>query len=100
LAPPRSQALSCWYDRAGVLEALSRKLQASLFVYWGRWGLPIPRRAQITMCIGRPIEVARVDEPTDAQIDALHARVLDEMRTHFDRHKAALGWGDRDLHFV
>ncbi|KAG8463123.1 hypothetical protein KFE25_011120 [Diacronema lutheri] len=95
-----TQVLSCWYDSFGILEAVSRRLQASLFVYWGRWGLPIPRRAQITMVFGRVIDVPRVDAPTDAQIDELHERILSEMRCHFDRHKAALGWGDRELHFV
>jgi 2-acylglycerol O-acyltransferase 2 len=95
-----TQVLSCWYDRLGLLEALSRKVQASLFVYWGRWGLPIPRRAQITMVVGRLIEVEQCDAPTEQQIDELHERILDEMRVHFDRHKAALGWGDRELKFV
>lgn len=95
-----TQVLSCWYDQFGLLEGLSRRLQASLFVYWGRWGLPIPRRAKITMVVGRLIQVDKVEHPTDAQIDALHERILAEMRGHFDRHKAALGWGDRELRFV
>mmetsp|Transcript_8536 Transcript_8536/g.21806 ORF Transcript_8536/g.21806 Transcript_8536/m.21806 type:complete len:261 (-) Transcript_8536:270-1052(-) len=95
-----TQIMSCWYDNFGILEGISRRLQASIFVYWGRWGLPIPRRAQITMVVGRLIEVEKVESPTDKQIDELHARILDEMRAHFDRHKAALGWGDREIQFV
>lgn len=95
-----TQVLSCWYDRFGFLEGVSRRLQASLFVYWGRWGLPIPRRAQITMVVGKVIAVDKVEQPTDEQVDALHARILNEMRVHFDRHKAALGWGERELRFA
>lgn len=94
-------AFSSWYDRFGVLEALSRKLQASLFLYWGRWGLPIPRRAQITMVVGRPIDVQKTEgEPTEEQIDELHERILEEVTTHFNRHKAALGWAEREIIFT
>ena len=42
-------AYTAVFDRWGVLEALSRKAQASIFLYWGRFGLPIPRRANVTI---------------------------------------------------
>lgn len=57
-------AFSCWYDRWGILESISRKVQASFFLYWGRCFLPIPYRVQITMAIGKLIEVPQVENPT------------------------------------
>jgi hypothetical protein len=51
------------------------------------------------MLIGAPIEVERVAEPTDAQVDAVHQRLLSEMEALFDRHKAALGWADKKIVF-
>ena len=92
-------AFSAWFDPFGILERVSRAVQASLFVYWGRFFLPIPRRANVTMLIGRPIVVEKVLDPTDAQVDAVHQRLLREMAELFDEHKASLGWGHRAIVF-
>ena len=59
----------------------------------------MPRRVNITMLIGNPILVDKVDEPSVAQVDELHERYLSEMRALFDQHKASLGWGHRQLIF-
>jgi 2-acylglycerol O-acyltransferase 2 len=92
-------AYGAWFDRWGVLERISRKLQASFFLYWGRLYLPVPRRVNVTMLIGAPILVQQVDEPTAEQIDAVHDRLLSEMKTLFDTHKDALGWGHKKIIF-
>jgi hypothetical protein len=65
----------------------------------GVTGPTIGAPANITMLIGAPIEVERVAEPTDAQVDAVHQRLLSEMEALFDRHKAALGWADKKIVF-
>ena len=93
-------AFSCWYDRWGILESISRKVQASFFLYWGRCFLPIPYRVQITMAIGKLIEVPQVENPTTEQIDELHQRIMEGIQTTFDRHKHCIGWGDKELEFV
>ena len=92
-------AFSAWFDPYGLLERISRAAQASFFVYWGRFFLPIPRRANITMLIGKPILVEKVAEPTDAQVDEVHQRLLKEMEELFNTHKAALGWGHKKIIF-
>jgi len=92
-------AFSAWFDPFGLLERASRAVQASLFVYWGRFLLPIPRRVNITMLIGQPIVVEKVESPTDEQVDAVHARLLREMAALFDEHKAALGWAHKSIVF-
>jgi len=92
-------AFSAWFDPFGLLERASRAVQASLFVYWGRFFLPIPRRANITMLIGQPIVVEKVENPTDEQVDAVHQRLLREMAELFNEHKASLGWGHRVIVF-
>lgn len=92
-------AFSAWFDRWGLLERVSRKLQASFFLYWGRFLLPVPRRVNVTMLIGPPILVTKVDEPTAEQVDALHERLLAEMAALFDLHKHALGWGHKVIRF-
>ena len=92
-------AFSAWFDPFGILERLSRAAQASFFVYWGRYYLPIPRRANITMLLGPPIKVEKVAEPTDAQVDEVHERLLKEMKELFDTHKAACGWAEKKIIF-
>lgn len=34
---------------------LSRVIRATVVVFWGRWGLPIPRRLPLMTCVGEPI---------------------------------------------
>ena len=51
------------------MESLSRQAQTSVFIYWGRFGLPIPRRVNITMLFGAPIMVDKVENPTQQQVN-------------------------------
>eukprot|EP00978_Attheya_sp_CCMP212_P041844 scaffold245331_cov48-Attheya_sp.AAC.4 len=95
-----TSAFGSWWDRFGLLEWASRKMQASVFIYWGRFGLPIPRRVQITMVFGTLIKVTKVEcEPTEEQIQQLHEHILAGIRDCFESHKHALGWGDKELVF-
>ena len=34
------------------------------------------------------------------QVDALHERVMREIKALFDTHKAAIGWAHKELRFV
>ena len=97
-----TEVFSAWFDPFGWMEHVSRKLQAALFVYWGRFLLPIPRRVNITMLIGAPILVERVagGEPTQAQVDELHERFLSDVQGLYERHKAALGWAHKRMVIV
>ena len=98
-----TEAFKVWYDSFGVMEWLSRKLKVSIFLPYGRWGLPIPFRCNVTMLFGTPIRVDKVPEGTDPsaeQVDELHQRILDDMSTLFNTHKASLGWKNKTLKFV
>jgi len=94
-------AFSAWFDRWGLMERASRKLHASLFLYWGRFYLPIPHRTPITMLVGDPVLIPnKVENPTQAQIDQVHQLLLDRIEEVFDAHKGALGWGHKKIKFV
>merc|ERR1712046_403407 len=75
-----TETFSAWYNPFGVMEKLSRKARAGMVVFWGRWYLPIPRRTCITLVIGKPIVVEKVDSPTNEEIDAVHTKLLDGFR--------------------
>lgn len=96
-------AFKVWYDRWGIMELLSRKLKVSLFIPYGRWGLPIPFRVNVTLLFAEPIRVQKVPEgtePTESQVDELHQRILDEMSALFAKHKSSLGFQKSSLKFV
>eukprot|EP00462_Mataza_sp_D1_P016850 CAMPEP_0175167606 /NCGR_PEP_ID=MMETSP0087-20121206/28444_1 /TAXON_ID=136419 /ORGANISM="Unknown Unknown, Strain D1" /LENGTH=153 /DNA_ID=CAMNT_0016457531 /DNA_START=501 /DNA_END=962 /DNA_ORIENTATION=- len=95
-----TDAFHTWYDKWGIMEWLSRKFRVSLFIPYGRWGLPIPFRCNITMAYADPITPARKPNPTQEEIDALHQQILEGMRHCFDSYKAALGHGHKKLVFV
>jgi len=81
-----------------TMARLSRKYQTSLLVYWGRWFLPIPYKQDIVMLLGEPIPVKKNENPTEEEVDALHARFMDELKELYNnnRHRVA-GWENREL---
>lgn len=89
---------SSWYDRFGIMEKLSRRLKVSIFVFWGRWCLPIPKRTNISMLIGAPIRAS--DFTQDATKESVHQKILSEITAVFDLHKGACGWGHHKMVFV
>jgi hypothetical protein len=95
-----SQAFYSWFDSFGFLEWVSRKTQVALFLYFGRFGLPIPFRVNVTQLLGAPIVVKKVENPSDEQVDKLHQLLLDTYVQLFDTHKHALGWGHKVLKIV
>jgi len=95
-----SQAFCSWFDSFGVLEYMSRKTQASLFLYWGRFLLPIPFRTNVTLLFGEPIAVEKNEYPTQEEIDMVHQKMLDAFQSLFDTHKHALGWSDVELKII
>lgn len=71
----------------GPLAALSRKLQASLTLFWGKFYLPIPRDEKLLYVIGRPLELPYIPQPTQEDIDKWHGIYCEEVRKIFDMYK-------------
>ena len=46
-------------DRCGCLKRISRLMRLTVTCFWGRWGLPIPRRTPLLVILGKQIDVAR-----------------------------------------
>ena len=87
-----------------ALERLSSLMRASLVVFFGVWGLPIPFRQRLLYVIGNPIHPPpttigqggmRVGE--QQAVDEMHKQFCDELMRIFDRHKEAYGWGHKSL---
>jgi 1-acyl-sn-glycerol-3-phosphate acyltransferase len=61
-------------------------------MFWGRgifnysFGI-LPHRKPIHTVIGKPIEVIKIEEPTNEQVNQLHAKYIEELVHLFDEHK-------------
>lgn len=92
-----SKALNVWYDRWGIMRWLSRKLQVSIVVFWGRLYLPVPYRTQLLTVFGSPIKVKKNENPSREEVQALLTKLEEAVRELFDTHKASFGWDNVEL---
>lgn len=47
--------------------------------------------------MAKPIPVPKKENPTQAEIDELHQKLMDAMVKLFDDHKESYGWGSKKL---
>ena len=81
-----------------ALERLSSLIRASIVVFFGVWGLPIPFRQKLLYVMGNPITPpAGGDTREQEAVDDMHRQFCDELLRIFDRHKEAYGWGHKSL---
>ena len=78
-----------------VLERLSRWIRASVVIFYGVFGLPIPYRQRLLYVIGDPIHppVAAGEQA----VDEMHQRFCNELLRIFDRNKDSYGWHNKTL---
>ena len=68
-------------------------------LYCGSAGM-LPRRVPLDMVYGEPLELsptATPGKPTDDEVAVAHAAYIKALQSLFDEHKAAFGYGDRQL---
>ena len=49
-------------------ETLSRRLRCAIGIFYGRWYLPIPNKIRLTVLVGKPINVAKIEDPDASQV--------------------------------
>lgn len=82
---------------------LSRRLRATVGVWWGWQGLPMPHKQDIISVVGDPIDVGpRCDAPTQEHVDAVHAKLCETLCEMFEAHKHLLGpdWAEKKMVIV
>ena len=82
-----------------ILEMVSRALRMSLIVFWGRLGLPIPRRVPLLTVIGKPIHCPMTPFPSPELVNAYHEQYLQATRDIYETYRNTMGWSNRPLVF-
>jgi len=83
-----------------LFQELSVKLRASLVLFFGRWGLPIPFEVPLMYAVGRAISTQQNALPSTEEVDFTHNIYKLELLNTFEAHKEAYGWQDKRLVIV
>ncbi|KAG2848898.1 hypothetical protein PC116_g963 [Phytophthora cactorum] len=85
--------------QAPMLQRWFVKKLAFPFPYfpYGRGMLPIPRKVDIPIVVGEPLEVPHIEKPTQDDIDKVHAKYFAVLQEMFDKYKDEVGCGDYKL---
>lgn len=80
------------------VERLSRWLQVSIILPYGRFGMLVPRKKSLLYAIGNPIAVGSGGSPPTAEaVDATHSAVVAAVQELYDLYKGVYGWQNRRL---
>ena len=88
-----------WFPRGALVEKFSRMIGFLPMIYWGRFFIPfgIPHPKKLTIAIGSPIDVPKIDEVTNEKVEEYHQLFVDELVKLFERHKHTEGYGNKRL---
>ena len=87
-------------DRGVVMTCRWPTSGAVPLVMYGRWMTGIPHRVPIVIVLGRPIEVPKVQDPSQEMVDQYLQRFIEEMAGLFERNKASAGCSQLQLQIV
>ena len=62
-----------------------------------RFGL-LPHRKAIHVVVGSPIEVKRVESPTNEEIESMHKKYVEELRRLYEKYNPI--YGDKEVKLV
>lgn len=80
-----------------ILEYFSRRIGFAVVPFWGRFFLPVPYRVPTLCVMGKSLPVDLNPNPTEAEIDEVHEKLIVSMIALFDKYKYAYGWGNKRL---
>jgi len=77
------------------MSKISRKLRASIVLFFGRNFLPVPFRHPIRMVTGRVVEITKKEFPSEEDINAVMEKVIASVEELYDTKKPE--WEERPL---
>ena len=82
--------------KAAMLK-IARRMGFLPLLLYGVWGSTLTFPVPVHVVIGQPIDLPRVDDPSQEQIEAYLQRFIQAMSRLFDKHKGNLGHGHLQL---
>eukprot|EP00744_Colponema_vietnamica_P009553 GILI01013571.1.p1 GENE.GILI01013571.1~~GILI01013571.1.p1 ORF type:complete len:336 (-),score=66.34 GILI01013571.1:42-1049(-) len=79
---------------------ISKRFKVACPVFYGRWWSLMPYQQPLYTVVGKPIQVPKVENPSQEQVAALHNKYMAAVQALFDEHKDSLGYGDRKMVLV
>ena len=89
-----NQLYDRWWGPNSVAAWLSHKFHVSLVFWTDRFGIPfgfIPKPVKMIAVVGKPIDVTKVENPTNEKVIELHTKFINEIKALYDRHKHRMG---------
>lgn len=88
------------YCRADVPKAVKNffynTFRMPILLFWGKWYSWAPMRGPLSMVFGKPIPVKKVANPTQEQVNALHAKYMAEIERLYHEYKGDYGYGEEE----
>jgi len=81
---------------------LGRKVGFLPMMFFGLFGIPlgIPKPVPLTVLLGKPIEIPKIDNPSKADIDKYHTRLIASVETLYNENRAEYGYADVPLRIL
>lgn len=74
-----------------------RRFKMPMLLFFGRFGTLMPLPFHLGIVFGKPIEVLRSTEPTEEEINELHARYKQALLALWEEHKTKFGYTEQDV---
>ena len=84
----------------GLRKWMMKNMRVAIPLFWGRWGTPMPYPVTLTVVVGKPVKVERVEPASDItqeQVESLHDKFVEELGSLFEKYKAECGYKDAVL---
>lgn len=75
----------------------SRNIGYLPMMIWGQFGSPLPRRVPVTVVVGKPIPVPKVENPSEEMVTEYLQRFISGLQGVFDRYAADFGHPNTEL---
>lgn len=79
-----------WFPTS-LVHKVSRAVGAVPLVLWGVWGTPLPHQVPVTVVVGKPIEVPKVEHPSNEEVQKYLDQFIEELVALFERNKEECG---------
>eukprot|EP00475_Leptophrys_vorax_P022283 TRINITY_DN30323_c0_g1_i1.p1 TRINITY_DN30323_c0_g1~~TRINITY_DN30323_c0_g1_i1.p1 ORF type:complete len:200 (-),score=36.10 TRINITY_DN30323_c0_g1_i1:58-657(-) len=86
-----------------TLQDISRKLQMSIIVPYGRWYSPVPFQTELMLATGVPVPTTKMfknDPGFEAQVEEVQTKFIHALQDIYDEAKVHFGWEKRPLKIV